>query len=297
MKRLSLLLSLLFFLHTLDAQQDFSKVEIKTVKLTDQIYMLQGSGGNIGVFKGDDAVLMIDDQFAPLGDKIKAAIKALSDQPVKYLVNTHWHGDHTGGNENFGAGGSIIIAQENVRARLSTEQFNRTFNQTIPPSPEAAWPELTFTEDMQVHINGQEVVLLHVHNAHTDGDTFVWFPQSNVLHTGDCFFKDKFPYIDLGSGGTVDGAIKAVQAALMLADDATKIIPGHGDLANKTDLLNYHRMLVTMRDRVKSAMAEGKSIEVIKASGLDNGYEDWGTGFISSDRMVDILWTDLTKGL
>ena len=295
MKNFLFLSIFLFSILSTNAQSRFDKAEIKTHKITDQIHYLEGSGGNIGVLIGDEGVLIIDDQYAPLSGKIKKAIKELSDHPVKYVVNTHWHGDHTGGNGNFGKTGSIIIAQENVLARMSTEQVNKAWDKPRPPSLEEAWPEITFNEDMKIHFNGQNVVLIHVHNAHTDGDTFVWFPKSNVIHMGDCFFNGRFPYIDLGSGGSVDGAIRAVQLALSLTDSNSKIIPGHGQLATKSDLMQYHKMLNVMRDRVKNAIADGKTIEEIKAAHLDAGYEEWGKAFINSEKIIDIIWTDLSR--
>ena len=276
-----------------NAQSRFDDVVIKTNKVTENIYMLEGSGGNIGVFVGDDGVFMIDDQYAPLSEKIKAAIAELSDKPVKYLVNTHWHGDHAGGNENFGKNGATIIAHENVRKRLSTDQHSKAFNRTTPAAPSVAWPVITFAEDMNLHINGQQVMLIHVHYAHTDGDTFVWFPDSNVLHMGDCFFKDRFPYIDLGSGGSVSGALRAIEAAMMLTDADTQIIPGHGTMAAKSDLLSYYQMLSTMYDRVKKEMVAGKSVDEIKSAGLTDDYAEWGTGFINAERIIDIIWTDI----
>lgn len=275
--------------------QGFDNVEITTHQVTDKIYMLEGRGGNVGVLVGDEGVIMIDDQFAPLSEKLKKAIADLSDHKVKYLLNTHWHGDHTGGNANFGSEGAIIVAHNNVRERLSTDQFNKAFNRTTEAAPKEAWPQITFTEDVQLHLNGETVMLIHVHNAHTDGDSFVWFPDSNVLHMGDTFFKDRFPYIDLGSGGTIAGYLNAAQTALMLTDSKTKIIPGHGPLATKMDLLRFYTMLNEMHVRVQEQIDMGKSIDEIKAAGLDKGYEDWGSGFINSERIVDIIWTDLTR--
>lgn len=280
-----------------NAQSRFDDVVIKTNKVTDNIYMLEGSGGNIGVFVGEDGVFMIDDQYAPLSDKIKAAIKALSDKEIKYLVNTHWHGDHAGGNENFGKGGATIIAQENVRKRLSTDQHSKAFNRTTPAAPKIAWPTITYEENMSLHINGQKIMLIHVHNAHTDGDTFVWFPDSNVLHMGDCFFKGRFPYIDIGSGGSVPGALRAIEAAMMITDADTQIIPGHGTMAAKSDLLSYYQMLSTMYDRVKKEMVAGKTVDEIKAAGLTKDYEGWGDGFINDERIIDIIWTDIDSQL
>ena len=294
MKNIALFITIMLAL-PLFSQQDFSKVEITSEKIADNVYVLFGSGGNIGVSIGDDGVLIIDDQYAPLSEKIKTAINKLSDEPVKYVVNTHWHGDHTGGNENFGNDGATIVAHSNVRKRLSKEQVMRAFNRTVPPSPEAAWPVITFDEDISIHINNDDIMIFHVHNAHTDGDAFVYFKNANVLHMGDCFFKGRFPFIDLGSGGSIDGAIKAVAAALMIVDEDTAIIPGHGTMATKADLVEYSNMLHTMRDRVKKAMAEGKTIEEIKEAGLDEGYEEWGTGFINVATFVDFIWTDLDR--
>lgn len=284
-----LLFSLLY------SQQDFSKVEIITTEITPSIYMLEGSGGNIGIFEGEDGVIMIDNQFAPLSDKIKMAIAELSDHPVTYVLNTHWHGDHTGGNENFGNDGAIIIAHNNVKERMSTEQVNKAFNRSTPPSPKIAWPQITFEDGINVNLNGESVMMIHVHNAHTDGDAFVYFPESNVLHLGDCFFNGRFPYIDLGSGGSIDGAISAIQTALMLANHGTTIIPGHGKLAHKADLLQYYTMLQVMKERVLAAISNGQSIEDMKAGNLGEGYEEWGTGFISLDRFIDIIWTDFNR--
>ena len=280
-----------------NGQSRFDDVVIKTNKVTDHIYMLEGSGGNIGVFVGDDGVFMIDDQYAPLSEKIKTAIRGLSDKEIKYLVNTHWHGDHAGGNENFGKDGATIIAHKNVRARLSTDQHNKAFNRTTPAAPKVAWPTITFEDNMTIHINGEKIVLMHVHNAHTDGDTFVWFPESNVLHMGDCFFKDRFPYIDLGSGGSVQGALRAIEAAMMVTDADTQIIPGHGTMATKSDLLRYYQMLTTMYDRVKKEVMAGKTIDEIKSAGLTSDYADWGAGFINEERIIDIIWTDIDASM
>ncbi len=279
----------------LSAQRDFSTVEIKTTSITDNIHMLEGSGGNIAVFEGEDGALIIDNQFAPLTDKIKAAVSELTEHKIKYVLNTHWHGDHTGGNENFGNDGAIIVSHENVRKRLSTDQIMKAFNREVKAAPKAAWPQITFEETMQLHLNGEPLQLIHVHNAHTDGDAFVFFPESNVLHMGDCFFKGRFPFIDLGSGGSVDGAIDAVQVALMLCNSGTTIVPGHGTLAKKSDLLSYYTMLETMKDRVVRGLQKGMTIEELKAADLGEGYEEWGTGFISADRFIDTIWTDLNR--
>lgn len=284
------------FFITVGQTQRFDDVVVATSEVASNIYMLEGAGGNIGVFIGDDGVFVIDSQYAEMSEKNKAAIEKLSSDPVKYLVNTHWHGDHTGGNEKFGIDGVTIIAHENVRARVSTDQIIKAFDREVKAKPEAAWPTITFKENISLHINGEDVFIFHVHNAHTDGDSFVWFTQSNVIHMGDCFFSGRFPYIDLGSGGTVAGAIEAVEAALMLIDNDTKIIPGHGPISNKFDLLQYYTMLKTLHARVTDAIVKGKSIEEIKSSKILEGYETgWGDGFINNEKIVDLIWTDLAR--
>ncbi len=290
MKNTLLILLLAITIATnLMSQNDFSDVTITTEQVTDNIYMLQGAGGNIAILTGEDGTLMVDDQFAPLSEKIMAAIKDISDNSVHYLLNTHWHGDHTGGNENFANAGATIIAHDNVRKRLSTENV-RPFGRTTPASPEAAWPQLTFNDEMHIHYNNENIHLIHNHNAHTDGDAFVYFSDSNVLHMGDCFFKDRFPFIDRDMGGSPDGYIKAVSQAILITDTDTKIIPGHGALASKEDLLNYYNMLITMRDRVKKSINDGQSMEEALAANLTEGYESWGTGFINDEAIVKVLY-------
>ena len=287
---------LLIIPFSLLAQRDFSKVEIKPQKVTETVYMLTGSGGNIGLCVGEDGLYMIDSQFGPLSEKIMTAIASIKDAPIKYLINTHWHGDHVGGNENFNRKGAIIVAHENVRKRVSTEQHNKAFNRTTPPSPEGAWPSITFTDDIHFHANGEDMLIFHVHNAHTDGDAMVYFTQSNVLHMGDTFFSGRYPYIDLGSGGTINGIIAAANKALFVIDDDTKIIPGHGPLSTKADLKMYRDVLMIARDRVKKAIKAGQTIEEIKAAKLNSDYDEaWGSGFINAETFVDIIFTDLTR--
>lgn len=287
---------LLLLIAALGHTQRFDDVVVTPTQITDKIYMLEGAGGNIGVFVGEDGVFVIDSQYAELSERVKAAISELSDDPVKYLVNTHWHGDHTGGNENFGNDNATIIAHENVRERLSNDQIMKAFDREVKAAPEAAWPTLTFKENMTVHINGEDILIFHVHNAHTDGDSFVWFTQSNVLHMGDCFFSGRFPFIDLGSGGSIAGAIKAAEAALMIIDNETKIIPGHGPISNKFDLLKYYTMLSTLHERVADAIEDGQSIDAIKSGNILEGYETgWGDGFINNEKILDTIWTDLSR--
>lgn len=277
------------------AQRDFSKVEIIPEKITENIYMLKGSGGNIGVCVGEKGVLMIDSQFAPLSDKIKTAIKALSDQPIHYLVNTHWHGDHTGGNENINTDEILLVAHDNVYERMSKDNLIKAFSRTVPAAPKNARPEITFTDKMTLRFNGEAVMVFHVDNAHTDGDAMVYFANSNVLHMGDTYFNGRYPYIDLSSGGSVDGLLNAINTAIMIVDEDTKIIPGHGDLSNKKELLKYREVVLTVRDRVKTAIKNGKSLEAIKAAKLNADYDEaWGSGFIDGARIVDIMYTSLT---
>lgn len=289
MKKLTLLLFTTFFVtYTTTAQRDFSKVEIKTEKITDNIYVLFGQGGNVGVFVGKEKVLMIDDQFAPLSEKLVAAIKVLSDQPIEQLVNTHWHGDHTGGNENFGKMGVQIIAHDNVYERMSTQQ-NRGPGRTVEPSPEVALPKITFNDKMSLRIDNEQIMLIHVNNAHTDGDAWVYFVQSNVLHMGDTYFKGRFPYIDLSSGGSTKGVLEAANQALFLINEETVIIPGHGLLSNKKELTAYRDMLKTIIERVEKAMMEGKTIEDIDHEAMTEGFEAYDGGFISSERLVTFI--------
>ena len=247
-------------------------IQIKAEKVTDQIYMLKGRGGNIGLFIGEDAVFMIDDQFAPLTPKILAAIKEITPKKVSYLINTHWHGDHTGGNENMGKEGALIVAHDNVRKRMSVESVRR--GRTVPAAPKVALPVITFDKDLTFHINGDDVLASHVHNAHTDGDAFIYFANNNVLHTGDSFFNTGFPYIDLTSGGSIDGYIEGMKKMLLIVDENTKIIPGHGNMATKKDLETYLDMLNILRSRVQAEIDKGKSVEEVKTNAdITKGYE------------------------
>jgi len=235
------------------AFQNMDQVEIKTQQITEEVYLLQGAGGNIGILTGPDGVFMIDDQFAALSDKLITAIAKISEQPVRFLVNTHHHGDHTGGNENFDDQGALILAHENVRERLKEKATDST----------AGIPVITFNDQLNLHINANDVMVLHVHNAHTDGDALVYLPQSNVLHTGDTFFNGMFPYIDLSSGGSVDGDIEAAEKGLSIINEKTKIIPGHGNMASYQDYSNYVSMLKSIRENVQQKIDQGATEEEI----------------------------------
>ncbi|MFV9482787.1 MBL fold metallo-hydrolase [Christiangramia sp. ASW11-125] len=235
------------------AFQNMEQVEIKTQQITQEVYLLRGAGGNIGILTGSDGVFMIDDQFAALSDKLIAAIAKISKQPVRFLVNTHHHGDHTGGNEIFDNQGALILAHQNVRDRLKEKATDST----------AGIPVITFNDQLNLHINSNDVMVLHVHNAHTDGDALVYLPQSNVLHTGDTFFNGMFPYIDLSSGGSVDGDIEAAEKGLSIINENTQIIPGHGNLATYKDYSNYLAMLKSIRESVLQKIDQGATEEEV----------------------------------
>ena len=273
------------------AQQNFDKVEIKTEKLSPTTFVLFGAGGNVGVSVGEDALFIIDDQYAPVSPKILAALKQLSDKPIKFVLNTHWHGDHTGGNENMGKGGALIVAHDNVRKRMSTEQFIALFKSKVPPSPKVALPVVTFSTDVTFHINGDEVYGFHVPKAHTDGDTVVQFKKSNVIHMGDVFFNGWYPFIDVSSGGSPEGVIAASDRVLAMSDDNTKIIPGHGPVAGKGDLKAYRDMLASVSGRVKALMKEGKKLDEIKAAKPSAEFDEkWGKAFIKADAFIEMLF-------
>lgn len=274
------------------AQRNFDNVQIEATQVADNIYMLTGSGGNIGVIFGEDGTFIIDDQFAPLTDKITAKIAELTDKPVKFVLNTHWHGDHTGGNENFGKAGALIVAHDNVRERMSARQLEEAIENA---DASAALPVVTFAQDVTFHINGETVHAFHVADAHTDGDTIIHFKNANVMHLGDTFFAGRFPYIDLDSGGTVDGMISSANRVLSLTDDDTKIIPGHGPLSTPADLKKYRDVLMKIRAKVMIMVREDKTLEEIMAANPTEGYDDWGTGFINSERFITILYNDLSK--
>ena len=276
------------------AAQNFDKVEVKTEKLADTVFVLFGAGGNIGLGVGEDAVFVIDDDFAPLTPKILAAIAKLSDKPVKFVLNTHWHFDHVGGNENLGKTGSIIVAQDNVRRRMSADQFMAAFNQKVPASPKVALPVITFADSVSLHLNGEEVRSFHVANAHTDGDTIVHFTKSNVVHMGDVFFNLMYPFIDLESGGSINGVIAAVDRVLGMIDGKTRVIPGHGPVTDRAGLKAYRDMMATIRDRVQAGVRAGKTFTEVMATKPTAGFEEaWGTGFLNAEKFTESVYKDL----
>ncbi|MGB3239506.1 MAG: MBL fold metallo-hydrolase [Geitlerinemataceae cyanobacterium] len=283
-------------LHPLRAQ-DLENVEIETVPVAEGIYMLVGEGGNIGVSVGADGGFLIDDQFAPLTEKIQAAVSALGDAPIRFILNTHWHFDHTGGNENFGRAGVAIVAHDNVRERMSVEQFISAFDRTFPASPPEALPIVTFNDTVTFHLNGNTIHTLHVPPAHTDGDSIVHFLEADVIHTGDVYFNGFYPFIDIEHGGSISGMISAADLVLEMADDTTQIIPGHGALSNRTELLAYREMLVVVRDRTQAAIVAGMSADDFIASNPTADLDAiWGNGFLKPEQFLRIVYGDLVRG-
>jgi glyoxylase-like metal-dependent hydrolase (beta-lactamase superfamily II) len=293
-KKILWLILLLVFAAVAQAQQpDYSKVQIKATKVAGNVYMLEGAGGNIGVSVGDDGLLIVDDQFAPLADKIRAALKGIADKKLHFILNTHWHGDHTGGNVSFGPE-ATIIAHDNVRKRLSTEQKSTVFNRTTPPSPREALPVITFDKTLTVHFNGEEIRAIHFPQGHTDGDSVIFFTSSNVVHLGDDFFAGRFPFVDLESGGTVEGLVRNIGEIITKIPEGAKLIPGHGPISTIDDLKNYHRMLQQTTEIVRQKIAAGKTLEQIKSEGLPEEWKPWGEGFIKTDRWVETIYRSLT---
>jgi glyoxylase-like metal-dependent hydrolase (beta-lactamase superfamily II) len=276
------------------AQQDFSKVEVKAERVAEGLYMLTGSGGNMGLSVGKSGTYLIDDQYAPLSGKILGAIRAITPDPVRFVVNTHWHGDHTGGNENMGKEGALLVAHENVRVRMSKEHFMAAFGRKVPPSPEAALPVVTFTDAVTFHWNGDEIRVYHVPPAHTDGDSIVRFVRADVVHMGDVFFNGGYPFVDTSSGGRVDGVIAAADRVLAGTSGTTRIIPGHGPLATRADLQAYRDVVKTLRDRIAKLKAEGKSRdEVIAAKPTADHDAKWGGGFMKGDTFTGLVYDSL----
>ncbi len=278
------------------AQQDLSKVVVEAQQVAGGVYMLTGAGGNIGASIGEDGIIIVDDQFAELTPRIHEALAKLSPKPVRFVINTHYHFDHVGGNENFNKAGAIIVAHGNVRRRMSEKQFIAMFNSETPPSPPEALPVVTFDRDVTLHYNGEEIYVFHVDNAHTDGDGVILFRQANVLHTGDTLFNGFYPFIDADAGGSIDGMIASANKVLGVVNEQTKIIPGHGPLANPRDLKAFRDMLVTLRDRVAALIREGKTLEqAIAAAPTKDLDTEWGDGFLKPEQVVQMVYMDLKR--
>ena len=275
---------------------DFSKVEIKTTNLGDNIYMLEGQGGNITVAVAKDGIIMVDGQYAPLHDKIKAAVEAISNKPVKYLINTHFHGDHTGGNEAFAKDGATIVSQVNVKNRLAAGTSNGLTGAKTPPAPPAALPSDTYTNFSKIRLEGRVADLRHIANAHTDGDTYVWFKTANVLSTGDTFTNGRYPNIDFANGGNIKGMIAATDAYLKLVNARTKIVPGHGPLADRAALLEYRTMLISAHDRMAKLVKEGKSEDdVVMAKPFADFDAKWAPTELASNNFIRVVYHSLEK--
>jgi cyclase len=273
---------------------DFSKVEIKTTDLGDNVYMLEGQGGNITIAVAKDGIIMVDGEFAPLHDKIKAAIAVVSSEPIKYLINTHFHGDHTGGNEPFARDGVTIVSEINVRNRLAAGTTNGLTGVKTPPATPAALPSKTYTGHFQIRLRGRVADLKHIENAHTDGDTYVWFKTANVLSTGDTFTQGRYPNIDFANGGNIKGMIAAADAYLKLANAKTRIVPGHGPLADKAALSEYRTMLVTARDRMAKLVKDGKTEdEVVAAKPFADLDAKWAPTELASKNFIRVVYHSL----
>lgn len=291
MKNIGLLLiCVLFAASFVAAQTDFEKVQINTIKITDSLYLLKGAGGNIGAFIGSDGVLLIDTQYAPLYQKIKDALHKLGGEKIKYVINTHWHGDHTSGNINF-ANDAPIIASKNVRETLLNPKS--IMGREIKPASGPMLPSITFDSEMTIYINGEDVKLIHMPAGHTSGDSVVYFPKADVWHVGDLFFNGGFPFIDLPNGGNVIGYTADVKSLLDRMDDGARIIPGHGELATKGDYEKFYTILSGTVEFVKGELKKGKSLEEIEKDGLPKEYEAWGKGFINNKTWIDFIYQSI----
>jgi cyclase len=274
------------------AQDDYSKVEIKVTKVAGTVYMLEGAGGNIGVSVGEDGVVLVDDQFAPLAPKIRAALKGITDKPIKFVINTHFHGDHTGGNAQFSSE-APIIAHENVRQRL--KDGGTVAGSEVKPASKEALPVITFNDRATVHLNGEDIRAIHFPNGHTDGDSVIFFPQSKVVHMGDDFVTYGFPFVDATSGGSVSGMIAGVEKVLSMTPPDVKVIPGHGPVCAPEDMRKFIQMLKDTRALVAQAAGQGKSAVQMKQDHLLSKFEELGKGFIKTDAWIDLLYAEVTR--
>jgi len=298
MKRRLLVTACLFALAAFAAAQneDFSKVEIKVSKVAGSVYMLQGAGGNIGASVGEDGIVVVDDQYAPLAEKIQAALKGVTDKPIRFIINTHYHFDHTGGNAFFQKQ-APIIAHDNVRKRLEEGTTAGNLGAVAiehKPAAKDALPILTFDHDVTVHLNGEDIRALHFPSGHTDGDAIIFFPKSNVVHMGDDFVRYGFPFIDLAGGGSVEGMIAAMQEVVPKLPPDVKVIPGHGDVANLDDVRAYTKMLIDTRAVVEKGLKAGKTLDQLKQEKVLEPWKKWNGDFITTDAFIDTLYNDLT---
>jgi glyoxylase-like metal-dependent hydrolase (beta-lactamase superfamily II) len=274
------------------------EASVEAEEVAAGVYVLYGRGGNIGVSAGADGVFLIDDQYANMTAPVEAALAKLAPAPPRFVINTHWHGDHTGGNENLAAKGSIIVAHDNVRTRMGTEHVSEFFQRATPPSPTGALPVVTFSDNLSLHVNGDELRSVHVVHAHTDGDVFIHFRKANVIHTGDLVFHAMYPFVDLDSGGSVSGVIAAVERMLALADERTRVIPGHGKVTDRKGLEEYRDLLVTTRDRMRERVKAGRTLDEVLA---ERPFADFdgklAWQFITAERYIQILYRDAVREL
>jgi cyclase len=280
-------------------ERDFSKVEIKATKVAGNIYMLRGAGGNIGASIGDDGIVIVDDQFAPLAEKIQASLKSsgITNKPVRFVINTHYHGDHTGGNAPFSSAGSTVIAQDNVRKRLESGGFagnGSSIHMENRPAEKAALPIITFEHDVTVHLNGEDIRALHFPAGHTDGDSIIFFPKNNVVHMGDDFVRYGFPFIDVASGGSVQGMIAAMEKASAQLPSDVKVIPGHGELSNLDDVREFTKMLKETSAVVENALKAHKTLEQMKQGKILDPWKKWSGDFVNTDAFIETLYNSLT---
>lgn len=292
MRKLIVLASLVIASSALGQQRDFSKVEVKVQNVSGNVYMLTGSGGNIGACVGDDGIVIIDDQFAPLAPKIKDALKSIADKPIRFILNTHYHGDLTGGNEVFGKD-STIIAQENVRKRLAAG--TKVMGDATPPAPKVALPIITFNDRAAIHVNNEDIRAIYLPSGHTDGDSVVEFANAKVVHMGDDFFNGFFPFVDVENGGSVRGMIKAVDTVLARIDDTYKVIPGHGPLSDKKGLTAFRDVLKGTLGAVEAGVKAGKSLDQLKADKVLAQWDSWGKGFIKTDAWIETIYNEVKK--
>lgn len=269
-------------------------VEVKLTPVAGTVSMLEGAGGNIAVSSGPDGLIMVDDQYAVMHDKLRAALARFGKQQLRFIINTHWHADHTGGNEGFGKSGAVIVAQDNVRKRMGSDQFITALQREVKASPAIALPVVTFEEAVSFHLNGEEIRVTHVEHAHTDGDAIVEFRKARVIHTGDLFLNGFYPFVDVSSGGSIDGIISAVGRLANLIDADTRIIPGHGPLGDREALIRYRDMLQTVRGRIKASIQRGETLEQLLAAKPTADLDaSWGQGFMKPEQFVSLVRASL----
>lgn len=279
------------------AAQDLSKVQVESTRVAEGVYALKGAGGNLGLVIGEDRAFLVDDQYAPMVPKIKAAIEAITDKPVSFVLNTHWHGDHTGGNEAFAEAGAIVVAHDNVRQRLSSDQFMAAFDRTVPAAPKAALPVITFDDQVTFHLGAHTVQVIHIPSAHTDGDAIVQLKEVDVIHTGDLVFYGLYPVVDYSSGGSLKGMADATAQLLAMSDEDTRFIPGHGPaVIGRRELAEYLEMLRVVHARLETMIGEGKTLEQVLAAKPTAEFDaKWGQGFLPADRWVTINYQGMTQ--